>query len=210
LLEKSSQGEIKFGPEPDNRDQLPEEANVEQVENQELENQLLNDTQMDEKNEKKVNLVGDRMARVRQRLALNDDPGKTTQIIEDRIVTDLDILIDQARRQQAQTRNSPPKPGQQQQQQQQQQPSDAQAQNQGQQQQNNRANNPAQQSTLKPGQDGTADTTTSIRESMQEWGGVTPRTRAAVIEGGGETIIEPYKKLIDDYYKSLATKASER
>ena len=45
---------------------------------------------------------------------------------------------------------------------------------------------------------------------MQEWGGVTPRERQAVIEGGGETIIEPYRKLIDDYYKSLATKASER
>ena len=63
--------------------------------------------ELNQKNEKKVNLVGDRMARVRQRLALNDDPGKTTQIIEDRIVTDLDILIDQARRQQAQTRNTP-------------------------------------------------------------------------------------------------------
>ena len=60
-----------------------------------------------------------------------------------------------------------------------------------------------------PGKDGKADLT-SIRESMQEWGGVTPRERAAVIEGGGETIIEPYKKLIDDYYKSLATKATQQ
>ena len=62
---------------------------------------------------------------------------------------------------------------------------------------------------LRPGKDGQADLA-SIRESMQEWGGVTPRQRAAVIEGGEETIIEPYKKLIDDYYKSLATKATER
>jgi hypothetical protein len=208
LLEKSSDGQIKFGPEPDNRDQLPEEADTEQVENQELDQQLLNGQPSDEKTEQQVNLVGDRMARVRQRLALNDDPGKTTQIIEDRIVTDLDILIDQARKQQAQTRNSPPKPGEQQQQQQPR-PSDAQAQNQAQQQQQTRANNPAQQSTLKPGQDGQAELN-SIRESMQEWGGVTPRQRAAVIEGGGETIIEPYRKLIDDYYKSLATKATER
>ena len=45
---------------------------------------------------------------------------------------------------------------------------------------------------------------------MQEWGGLTPRQRTAVIEGGGETIIEPYKKLIDDYYKSLATKGSDK
>lgn len=208
LLEKSSNGQMKFGPEPDNRDQLPEEADTEAVENQELDTQLLTGEDLDKKTEKQVNLVGDRMARVHQRLALNNDPGKTTQIIEDRINTDLDILIDQARKQQAQTRNAPPKPGQEQQQQSK--PSDAQAQNQGKEQQNNNAHNPAQQSTLKPGKDGQADLSQSIRESMQEWGGVTPRQRAAVIEGGQETIIEPYKKLIDDYYKSLATKGSER
>ena len=115
LLDKSSQGQIKFGPEPDNRDQLPEEANQEQVENQELDQQLLNDKPMDDdQTDKQVNLVGDHMGRVHQRLAMNDDPGKTTQIIEDRIITDMDILIDQSRKQEAQTRNSPPKPGQQQ------------------------------------------------------------------------------------------------
>ncbi|HEX3357734.1 MAG TPA: DUF4175 family protein [Tepidisphaeraceae bacterium] len=208
LLEKSSQGQIHFGPEPDNRDQLPEEANKEQVENQELDQQLLTGEQADEKTDKQVNLVGDRMARVRQRLALNDDPGKTTQIIEDRIITDLDILVDQARQQQAQTRNAKPKPGQQQQQQPK--PGDQQAQNQGKQQQQSHGNTPAAKSTLNPGKDGQADLSQQIRESMQEWGGVTPRQRAAVIEGGGETIIEPYKKLIDDYYKSLATKTTDR
>ena len=101
LLEKSSQGQIKFGPEPDNREQLPEEANNEQVENQELDQQLLTGEANAEKTDQQVNLVGDRMARVRQRLAMNDDPGKTTQIIEDRIITDLDILVDQARKQEA-------------------------------------------------------------------------------------------------------------
>src|SRR5436309_6197785 len=55
LLEKSSQGQIKFGPEPDNRDQLPEEANTEQVENQELDQQLLTGEPTDEKTDKQVN-----------------------------------------------------------------------------------------------------------------------------------------------------------
>jgi hypothetical protein len=206
LLEKSSQGKIKFGPEPDNRDQLPEEANKEDVENQELENQLLNDQQADEKTDKQVNLVGDRMARSRQRLALNNDPGKTTQIIQDRIIDDIDALIDQARKQQAQMRNAKPQSGDQQQQQLAQ-ANKQQAANQGKKAQG--PSNPAQQSTANPGRDGQADLSKSIRESMQEWGGVTPRQRAAVIEGGGETIIEPYKKLIDDYYKSLATKSSD-
>src|SRR5258708_10164354 len=32
LLQKASQGQMKLGPEPDNRDQLPEESSTEQVE----------------------------------------------------------------------------------------------------------------------------------------------------------------------------------
>jgi hypothetical protein len=45
---------------------------------------------------------------------------------------------------------------------------------------------------------------------MAEWGGLTPRQRQAVIEGSNETIIQKYKGLVDDYYRSLATKATER
>ena len=62
--------------------------------------------------EKKAMLVGDRMGRVRQRLALNSDPGQTTQTIEDRIIDDLDMLIEQSRRKIAQARNQPPGQGQ--------------------------------------------------------------------------------------------------
>jgi hypothetical protein len=45
---------------------------------------------------------------------------------------------------------------------------------------------------------------------MKEWGGLTPRQRDAIIEGSGDTVIEKYKPLVDDYYRSLATKATER
>src|SRR5206468_2146445 len=112
LLEKASQGEIKLGPEPDNRDQLPEEAGKEAVENQELDQALLKGQADQQQEEKKALLVGDRMGRVRQRLALNSDPGQTTQTIEDRIVDDLDLLIEQSRRKIAQARNQPPPQGQ--------------------------------------------------------------------------------------------------
>lgn len=208
LLQQSSQGKIKLGPEPDHTDPLPEEANAEEVENQELEKSLLDDEPTAEQIEKDVNRIGDRMARSRRRLAINNDPGKTTQIIQQRIVDNLDELIDMARSQQARSnsKNSskpqmaqPPKP-------QDGNPDDRQI---GQS-QSNHVQTPAQSSTVPPGQVSTADPTTDIRQNMAEWGGLTPRQRQAVIEGSGETVIQKYKGLIDDYYRSLATKATER
>jgi hypothetical protein len=85
-LQKSSGGEYKLGKEPDNKDQLPEEANKEDVENQELEQDLLGQKTDQERIEAETDRVGDRMARSRQRLALNQDPGKVTQLIQERIV----------------------------------------------------------------------------------------------------------------------------
>jgi hypothetical protein len=211
LLEKSSNGEVKFGPEPDNRDQLPEEANAEDVEKQELEKALLQDKPDDEATEKQVNRVGDRMARSRQRLALNNDPGQTTQTIQKKIVEDMDFLIEQARRQLAQARNQQQQQGQQPQQAKNQAPKPGQAQNQGQQQaQMNQATSPAQASKGGPGNENAANLSKDIRESAAEWGTLTPRARAAVVEGGNENIIEPYAKLIQDYYKTLSAKQTER
>jgi hypothetical protein len=207
LLEKSSRGEIKLGPEPDNRDQLPEEAGNEQVENQELDQALLNGKADQEQETKKAMLVGDRMGRVRQRLALNSDPGKTTQTIEDRIVDDLDVLIEQSRRKIAQARNQPPSQGQGEQAPQPPQ-NGQQANNQGQQ---RGGTTPAGSDASQGGHGAVnADLSKDIRESQAEWGGLTPRQRAAVMEGGSENIIPDYAKLIDEYFKTLSKKGSER
>ena len=208
LLQKSSKGQIKLGPEPDSKDPLPEEAGTEAVENQELENSLLTDEPTAEQIEKDVNRIGDRMARSRQRLAINNDPGKTTQIIQDRIINNLDELIQMARNQQAKSSNSSnskpqvaeqPKPR----------PGDPDNQQTGSSQPNH-AQTPAQSSTVSPGQTSNADPATDIHQNMAEWGGLTPRQRQAVIEGSNEAIIQKYKGLVDDYYRSLATKATER
>ncbi len=98
---------MKLGPEPDNRDQLPEEAKKEDIEDQELEKGLLNDTLTSDEVENSIKLAGDRMARSRQRLALNNDPGQVTQEIQKRIVTDLDKMIDLAQQQQASSQSKP-------------------------------------------------------------------------------------------------------
>jgi hypothetical protein len=226
LLQKASQGQNKLPPEPDNRDQLPEEAAgkdpnaaVEKVDNQELAQDLL-----DVKPEKgakanppaaqdqhDLNLIGDRMARVRQRLAINADPGAITQEIQKRILDNMDDLIEQARKKEAKAQNQPPKPGGEPQQQQPPKPdSGAQPQNakaDGQKQQPAQAkasgNNPG-------GGDGTpGDPATDIaRQEVRMWGDVTPRQRDAVLEGKGEIVLPKYKDLVDDYYRTLSTKAA--
>ncbi|MGH7177637.1 MAG: hypothetical protein ACREJC_09675, partial [Tepidisphaeraceae bacterium] len=211
LLQNASQGQLKLGPEPDNRDQLPEEANAEDVENSELDKNLLDDKPDAEKEQKQYALVGDRMARSRQRLALNNDPGKVTQVIQERILNDLDDLIEQARQAQAQTRNPKPgakpgeqmpKPGEQ----------TANAQNQGAKpgEKPNIGVSPAGD-TYRPGQaSNAANLSKDIVERLAEWGGLTPRVREAVIEGANENIVQEYRQLVEDYYRSLATKTTER
>jgi hypothetical protein len=212
VLQKASKGELKLGPEPDPSKLLPEEAKEEDVENDELDKNLLDDKPAAEKEETQAGLIGDRMARSRQRLAINTDAGKVTQIIQDRILKDFDILIDQARQQQAEIRN-PSKDSQSAQQQSK--PSDqiAQAENQHKKPGAAKAQpvaNPAQVSTANAPGNAAADLSKQIKESLAEWGQVTPRLRDAQIEGSSETIIEQYRKLTEDYYRSLAAKATEK
>lgn len=208
LLQQASRGQVRLGPEPDNRDMLPEEAPEEKIEEQELVSDLLNDDPADEKLDKDVNLVGDRMARSRQRLGLAHDPGKVTQKIQERILLDLDKLIQTARQQSQQSSSSSQsKPGQAMDR-----PKDGQAQqpsNDGQSQANAQST-PAGQSTAPNGGNSAPDLPPSeIQEKMAEWGGLSARDRQAVIDARSETIIEKYRRLTDDYYRSLATKATE-
>ena len=210
LLQASSHGQMKLGPEPDNKDQLPEEANTEQVENQELDTTLLNDKPGAAVVQKDLDLVGDRMARSHQRLSLNDDPGKITQAIQDKIQSNLDDLIEMARKKQAQM---VPPPDQKKPQQAMSKPKP----NPGIQPQNSQANSgqkkpggatPAGDTYTPGGGSATPDLSADIHQKMTEWGGVTPRQREAVIEGAGDQVIDKYKTLVDDYYRSLATQSN--
>lgn len=213
LLEASSQGQIVLGPEPDPREKLPEEAGSDDIEDDELMKDLLAGDAGADADMKQAQRVGQRMGRARQRLALDLDPGRTTQLIQQKILEDMDVLIEQSRRQQAQARNAEnqgqpseaetkrqPRPGE----------AQAQADNQGGQ-QPQQGNNPADQSANAGGGGGRdRDRPADIKESLREWGGLSPRQREAVIEGSSESVIEAYRKLVDDYYRSLATKATEK
>jgi hypothetical protein len=211
MVQKASNGQIKLGPEPDNKDQLPEEAKKEDIEDQEFEKQLLNDKLSDDQAANNVKLTGDRMARSRQRLALNDDPGKITQEIQKRIMIDLDNMIKLAQAQQAQMKpgQGQPKPGQGQ-------PQPQPGQQRGQQQvaqqpgQQRGGTTPAGQSTLNQGNTPQVDLSQEIKEAAREWGQLHPRLREAILEGSSEKMNPKYQKLVEDYYKTLSEKASER
>ena len=212
LIQKSSQGQIKLDPEPDPKDRLPEEASTAQIENQELDEWLRGAKTSDDQLTDDVKMVGQRMGRSRQRLALDHDPGKTTQAIQDRIINNLDNLIQLARQQQAQAMARPGK-GQRPQQGQQPKPdSGAKADNQGKQGQPNpnRGQRPAQTERQGGSGDNTADTSKDIMEKAAEWGGLTARERAAIVQGMNEKIIEKYKKLTDDYYEMISKKGSDQ
>lgn len=217
LLQESSEGEAKLGKEPDNKDQLPEEASKDAVEDQEFLKGLLEDNLQAETVEKGIKITGDRMARSRQRLALNNDPGKTTQEIQKRIVEGMDDMIKLSQKQQQQMqqqaskqrqKGQQPKPGEQQPGQQPGGPQEANGQQNGQRQENGK--NSAAESVLTEGGDPRLDISRELKEKLEEWGAITPRARQAVLEGRSEKPVEKYRKLIEDYNKGIAKQQSAK
>lgn len=222
LIKQATEGKVDLGPEPDNKDQLPEEATEEDVDNEELDDELLgNGVEEPEADAvvEKVKKAGARMARSRQRLALNNDPGKVTQIIQKRIVFDLDELIKESQRQseckgggQA-SGNKPgkpgakpqPKPDEQKGQQQARKPGEKKP---GQPQGQNRNPNESDPDNLDGGPRD-EDLSQDIRETAENWGKLFSRRREAIMEGGDVEPIRKYSQFIDDYKRSLSEKASE-
>jgi len=63
---------------------------------------------------------------------------------------------------------------------------------------------------LRPDGDPQLDLSRKLEERASEWGAITERARKAVLEGRDEKELQKYKKMIDDYYREVAKKASER
>jgi hypothetical protein len=62
-----------------------------------------------------------------------------------------------------------------------------------------------------PGQSQTQEQLSEqIKQTAEEWGRISPRTRNAVTEGASEEIIEKYRKYVEDYYKGVAVKGTEQ
>ncbi len=212
MLRQYSRGQVKFGPEPDPADLLPEESGEGEVEDAELLDDLLGENAGQGGDAADVNRMGDRMARSQQRLALSRDPGQTTQIIQRRIVKDIDSLIEQSRsqqQQQQQARNQQQDQQRRRQQQQEQQQARNQGENQQGEQQQQQPGQDAAQASRDASPGGAADLSAELLESMAEWGGLTPRQRAAILESKDEQTIDRYRQLIEEYWKSMSQKRSQ-
>lgn len=201
MIQKSSKGKIKLEPEPDPKDRLPEEATAQAVEDQELDDWLKGGKSGDDQAEDDTKMAGQRMGRSRQRLTLDTDTGKTTQIIQDKILDNLDHLIRLAQAQQQQqsassSQSQDPSQGNQ--------PSPQQI---GIQQQQNPGSNPA---TSEHSGFGSSKNTSGkdIRENATEWGSLTPRQRQAIIEGTSEKVIGKYDEITKEYYEEMGKKAT--
>jgi hypothetical protein len=212
LIQKASHGQQKLSPEPDPKDKLPEEASSESIDNQEMMQNLLKGDGSPKPDPMKddLDLAGQRMGRSHQRLSLDKDASQVTQDIQNRILTNLDALIDQARKQEAESKSQPS-------QQKPQQAKAAQPQsgvvahnnNPNGQQARKAGHTPAAMSA--PGHDVDTDgtPTTDITQSMKEWGDLSPRQRAAIIEAGSEKPVQKFKEFIDEYYQALGNQQSK-
>jgi hypothetical protein len=216
LLQKSSEGKVTLGPEPENKATLPEEATDEDLDLQELKDSALNATPDEQGIKDDTSMLGVRMARARQRLALDADPGTTTQKIQERIVIEMDALAQMAQQQEAtqsrsrsgqrpQRQNAPG------QQQQGNNPGNALAQ--GQRDQGPQANNPAQRGGATPGGNTAGltqqDINAQVAEMKESWGKLSPRQRAAVMEGSTDQTLQKFKDFVDGYYRTLAEKTAQ-
>ena len=214
LLKQASDGQASLGPEPENKASLPEEANSEDLDLQELKDAALNAKPDAQGIQDDTSMVGIRMSRANQRLALDIDPGKTTQKIQERIVIEMDSLANMAQQQQTQAQQgqqrgqrSRPGQGQQAGQQQGNQPGNDQANGQRQGENQPSPNGRGRQSggnTAGLQQD--ADINAQVAEMQQSWGKLSPRQRAAVMEGATDQTLQKFKDFVDGYYRTLSTK----
>jgi len=141
----------------------------------------------------------DRMGQSQSRLSNNEDPGAITQETQKRILTDLDVMIEYARKQQ---QSSKPNPNSKQQ------PGDKRKMSSGQQQgpHEEGGNQAATDSSLPRGPISAAQSNGEDmhQKGPQEWGNLPPRDRDLISNGANEQYLPSYKEMIDRYYQALA------
>jgi len=214
ILSKSSDGQVDLGPEPANKDTLPEEAKDEDLDLQELKDSALNAQPDTQSVDDDTAMLGVRMGRAHQRLSSNSDPGETTQRIQDRIVIEMDALAKMAQQQEQTTtgpRQRQPQRGQEPGQiaRQPGQPANQQANGQTSQAPKRQGANPATANNPGPGLTD-QDINAKLDELKDSWGKLSPRQRAAVLEGPTDKTIQKFKDYVDGYYRTLADKTADQ
>ena len=213
-IKMASSGQAELPPEPDVARLLPEESG-DAAQPDGLDDDLLKadpekPTGSDDADITKR--VADRMGRSRQRLAGPADTGSVTQLIQTRIMEDLDRLVAEARerdRQEQQRQRSQPSQKQEIAKGGQPKP-DGQAGGNPGQSSSNQSTNAASDSSLADGGVPSINQGGDIRQTAREWGGLSPRQRQAVIDGSSDAVVEKYRAMVEDYYRALAERSTDR
>jgi hypothetical protein len=154
------------------------------------------------------------MARASERLAQENDPGRTTQQIQDQIIKDIDELIELSRKQGDRPPSTKPSTK----------PTEGVAkptETIGVKPENQNSNKPgppkigtgAHNSAAYSARASGSDNSTSsgdIRETATGWGRISNRIRDDIMQSVGDDILDKYYKLTTDYYRAIATRATER
>jgi hypothetical protein len=207
LIQKASKGKARLRPDATASAPLPEEI----IDPSGPSTTRPSDTGLSTSSrplpDKDVNLIGDRMSRVRQRLSNDGDAGPITLQLQNHIIQNLDQMIELSRQKQPPpTPPSKPKPATQPKSDDKQKPSS------GVQPENSQAKamqtNPSKSQGNKPSGDSgnPAEHTGDLaKQGAGMWGTITPRQRDAVIESQSERVLDRYKNLVDDYYRTMST-----
>ena len=200
LIHKATKGKSGLRPESDQSQTLPEESDSSKLVPLQVTENPSPDVKAD------LNLIGRRMTRVRQRLVDDGDPGIVTRQIEDRIIQNLETLVQLSRQKKPKPKDNaskpttrpsekkkPPQPMQ----------AGAQPENSG-----APGAKPADGAAAAQGAKNVAsndaDKVNQAPRQPAMWGNVSPRERDAVIESQGEKVLDRYKSLVDDYYQTMS------
>lgn len=200
LIEQAMKG-AEMPDEKASREKVPEEEPNAEVAVDPLDEELLiGDPAAAGKEGPDIRMAARRMTRSGVRLSEEQDPGKVTQAVQERILITLDKLVDQARRQQRQASSSSSSSSSQQ--------AKADPNAQPGETGNSTGSEAAAKSEVRPGSK-PPEPTGDIRETAKDWGGISQRDRQAIIESSGENILEKYRQLTEEYYRALSNKATE-
>jgi hypothetical protein len=209
LIQKASKGKAKLRPEATVSTPLPEEAILltGPSSTQPSDTGLSNASQP--LPDKDVNLIGDRMSRVHQRLSIDGDAGPITLQLQNHIIQNLDQMIELSRQ-----KSPPPPPPSKPKPTTQPKPKDKQQPSSGVQPENSQAKGMQMKQSKAPGNQPQGDsgkpaehTGDLAKQEAGMWGTITPRQRDAVIESQSEKVLDRYKNLVDDYYRAMSTES---
>ncbi len=211
MLARASRGQVTLGEEPtDVSGLLQEDEKSEDDAN--FEGDLLGGDAGADQQDQLVRRLGEGMTKSRVRLEVAGDVGSRTQEIQEKIVRDLDAMIEQARQQQgggsssasaSQGQGNRPKPGEGEEQSQ----ASGGSSEAGSASASSASNGSAAGGNAAGGRDD-GRSGTSLEETAEEWGRISPRLRGPVLESRDDEIVERYRRLIEDYSRSISVESS--